>query len=83
MQTYEIIGIRDATFTPKDSDREIKGTTLFVTTEQKGTTGLACERLFVKQSAMETCGKLEPGQTIALSYNRWAKIENVDVIAQK
>jgi len=48
--------------------------------EQEGTEGLAAERIFIKESVLQSCGKLLVGSKISISYNRYGKPEHVDVL---
>ena len=74
----EIIGLKRSKFTPKDSDQEISGYTLYLTEEREDVQGYAADRVFVSDKKL---GPYQPavGDEVRIYYNRWGKVDEVQV----
>lgn len=74
----KVIGFADRTFTAKDSGALIEGMYIFVTFENKSTTGLACDRFFISRQRLDACG-YSPSldDDIDILYNRYGKISGI------
>lgn len=82
MGKQTIVGFRQTSFKPQDSDNEIRGTTIFVTAPQDGVTGLAAEKIFLKVGVAEAIAPIVPGMEIKVVYNKWGKPDEVEVISR-
>lgn len=76
---YEVIGIQASKFKFKDQDKEIVGTTLYLTEERKYVTGLACERLFLTAEKMDGYTPAV-GDLVDVHYNRFGKPQAINLI---
>lgn len=77
----KIIGFSESSFTDKDTGALIEGMNIFVTFENKSTTGLACDRFFVSQKRLVDCGYFPSlDDDIELVYNRYGKISGIRLI---
>ena len=77
----KVIGFADRSFTGKDSGELINGMYIFVTFEDKRTTGLVCDRIFISRQRLDQCG-YSPSldDDIELLYNRYGKISGIRLI---
>lgn len=80
-------GIRHFDFADsKDATRRIRGVNIFcdVPIEKDGQ-GFACEKLSVMSSLIETGRVVIPklGDEIVVRYNRWGKIDSIEVLSSK
>lgn len=80
MSVFEVVGYRRSSFKPQDSNDTITGTTLYLQQEVSGVVGFACERIFVSEKKM---GTYVPalGDRVTVSYNRWGKVDSIEVCA--
>ena len=77
----KVIGFSERSFTAKDTGALIEGMNIFVTFENKSTTGLACERFFISQKRLDECGyNPSLGDDIEVLYNRYGKITGISLI---
>lgn len=71
----KVIGFSERSFTSKDTGALIEGMYIFVTFENKRTTGSACDRLYVSRQRLNECGYSPSlGDEIEPQYNRFGKI---------
>ena len=77
----KVIGFSDRSFTSKDTGVLIEGMNIFVTYENKSTTGLACDRFFISRHRLDACD-YSPSldDEIDLLYNRYGKISGIRLI---
>lgn len=77
----KVIGFSERSFTAKDTGALIEGMNIFVTFENKYTTGSACDRFFISSKRLSQCG-YDPtlGDEIELVYNRYGKISGIRLI---
>ena len=74
----KVIGFVESSFTAKDTGAVIEGMNIFVTFENKRTTGSACDRLYVSRQRLEECGYYPSiGDDIEPLYNRYGKISGI------
>ena len=73
----KVIGFKKSKFKPQDSDRDISGFNLYLTFDQNGVEGTACERVFLTDAKM---GGYEPmvGDEVRIEYNRYGKPASID-----
>lgn len=73
-----IIGYRDSKFTTP-SGENIQGVSLYLTEPRNGVYGLACDRLFVSTNKLSgyipVCG-----DEVQIFYNRYGKVDHLDLI---
>lgn len=71
----KVIGFSERSFTSKDTGALIEGMYIFVTFENKCTSGSACDRLYVSRQRLNECGYSPSlGDEIEPLYNRFGKI---------
>lgn len=74
----KLIGFRESSFQPKDSNERIEGFNLYFAFPEDNVTGEACERVFLSKKKMDGyVPKL--GDKIGLVYNRYGKVDRLDV----
>ena len=77
----KVIGYSEHSFTAKDTGALIVGMYIYVTYENKRTTGLACDRFFISQKRLEECGYFPSlDDAIQLVYNKYGKITGILMI---
>ena len=77
----KVVGYCERSFTSKDTGALIEGMYIFVTFENKRTTGSACERLYVSCQRLNECGYSPSlGDEIEPQYNRFGKIIGIRLI---
>lgn len=77
----KVIGFSERSFTAKDTGALIEGMNIYVTYENKSTTGSACDRLYVSRQRLEQSGYSPSlGDDIEPLYNRFGKITGIRVI---
>ena len=77
----KVIGFSERSFTAKDTGALIVGMYIFVTYENKHTTGLACDRFFISRQRLEACDYFPSlDDDIELLYNRYGKISGIRLI---
>lgn len=71
----KVIGFSERSFTSKDTGALIEGMYIYVSFENKCTTGSACDRLYVTSQRLDECGYHPSlGDEIEPQYNRYGKI---------
>jgi len=76
----KVIGISKVDFKPKDSDNSIKGTNLFISQEREGVQGVFAEKQFIREAVQIPAG-LKVGTIIDLSYNRYGKVDSINLVS--
>jgi hypothetical protein len=76
MTVMTVVGLKQTSFKPEDSDREIRGVNLWAAYDQNGVEGKACDRIFVKESALPD-DPISLGDDIEILYNKWGKVDLV------
>lgn len=77
----KVIGFSERSFTAKDTGALIEGMNIYVTFENKRTTGSACDRLYVSRQRLDDCDYYPSiGDDIELQYNRFGKIIGIRLI---
>ena len=77
----KVIGFSERSFTAKDTGALIEGMFIFVTFEDKRTTGIACDLFFISRQRLNACG-YSPSldDDIELLYNRYGNISGIRLI---
>lgn len=76
-----VIGFSDRSFTSKDTGALIEGMYIYVSFENKRTTGSACDRFFISRKRLDESGYYPSlGDEIELQYNRYGKITGIRLI---
>lgn len=74
----KVIGFAEISFTDKNTGAVIEGMNIFVTFENKRTSGSACDRLYVSRQRLEEYGYYPSiGDDIEPLYNRYGKISGI------
>lgn len=77
----KVIGFSECSFTAKDTGSLIEGMNIFVSFENKRTTGFACDRIFISRQRLEECGYYPSlGDDIEPLYNRFGKITGIRLV---
>lgn len=77
----KVIGFAERSFTSKDTGALIEGMYIFVTFEDKRTTGFACDRFFISRQRLDKCGYFPSlDDDIEIQYNRYGKISGIRLI---
>ena len=77
----KVIGFSQRSFTSKDTGELIEGVFIYVSYENKCTTGCACERLYVSLSRLDQCDYYPSvGDDIEPLYNRYGKITGIRLL---
>lgn len=72
---YEIVGFKKVDYVSKKTGRQVSGFTLFVETERRDVTGLACEEVYVSVERISAVPQL--GDLCEVYYNRFGSVESV------
>ena len=73
-----VIGLSGRSFTALDTGALIEGMYIYVTYENKSTTGSACDRLYVSRQRLDECDYYPSlGDEIEPLYNRFGKISGI------
>ena len=77
----KVIGFCERSFTSKDTGALIEGMYIYVTFQNKNTTGVACDRFFISRQRLDNCG-YSPSldDDIEIQYNRYGKISGILLI---
>ena len=70
-----LLGYRQLDFVGNDGNA-VKGTTLFVSFEEAGVTGLATDKLFIRPE-IEIPKGVEIGKPLIINFNRRGKVESI------
>ena len=77
----KVIGFADRSFTAKATGTLIEGMYIFVSFEDKRTTGLACDRLFLSRQRLDESDYYPSlGDEIEPIYNRYGKINGIRLL---
>lgn len=77
----KVIGFSERSFTSKDTGALIEGMYIYVSFENKRTTGSACERIYISRQRLDECDYYPSlGDEIEFSYNRYGKITGVRLL---
>ena len=73
----KIIGLKDTSFTPKDSNTPISGKTLFICYPSDNVEGFRCESVFGTMLRFVNGYVPKVGDEINIEYNRYGKPEAI------
>ena len=79
-----IIGLRRTSFTPKDSDTPIEGTTVYTSEpiDYKSGSGVSTDHFFISKAREATLSfKLGIGQEILVLYTKRGKLASVQLLS--
>lgn len=71
-----IVGIKPTRFTPKDSEREINGQSVYFEYTDRNTIGVATDKCFLSASRMLEVIPDMPCDA-SISYNKYGKVEDI------
>lgn len=75
-----IVGLRKMSFTD-NQNRKIEGTNVFLTYQDKNIQGLGTDKVFLNVDRIRSLERdPEVGDTIFISYNRYGKVDEVEVM---
>lgn len=78
----KVIGWQKIEFTPKGETEPVRGFNIFVTEERRNVEGEAADRLFISEQRARECGfNPKLGDEIEVSYNRWGKVQSIEVVS--
>ena len=69
----KIIGLKDSSFTPKDSDKPILGKTLYICYPSDKVEGFRCESVFATLQSFVNGYVPKVSDEIVIEYNRYGK----------
>lgn len=76
--TYEVVGIRRAERTSKQTGKPYSGINLYCTYESPSIDGLGVENFFAMADRVPPGIRI--GSIVRPLYNRWGKIESIEVV---
>lgn len=76
-ETFQVVGIKNATFKDKETKEQIAYCKLYVTFKDEKTVGIACEAMSIKP---ELADGIQPGDEVQLFYNKYGKISDIKVL---
>lgn len=75
-----IVGIRSMKFTD-NQNRAVEGSSIFLTYEDKNIRGLGTDKVFLNSDRIKSLERdPEVGDTIFISYNRYGKVDEVELL---
>jgi hypothetical protein len=86
MERITVIGVQKTEFKPEDSEKKIKGCTLWVgypregKEGREGVKGMVAERIFITEEKLQGL-ELEPGDFVKLNYNKYGKVASIELDA--
>jgi hypothetical protein len=82
MYTIKVTGIEKMEFTPKDSDRTIKGAYIHGLISQREVEGHAVKRVYIKEALIKAMYEngAKIGSEIKVLFNEHGKVGDVEII---
>lgn len=75
-----IVGIRSMKFTD-NQNRAVEGSSIFITYQDKNITGVGTDKVFLNSDRIKSLQRdPEVGDTIFISYNRYGKVDEVELL---